>query len=327
MSSRLLDQLRDVIRVRNYSIRTEQAYVQWARRFILFNEKRHPKEMHDQEVIDYLTYLAVKRKVAANTQNQALNALVFLYKHVVNKPLGDITSAARAKRPRKLPTVLSRDEVKELLLRLRGTHLVIGALLYGSGLRLMECLRLRVKDIDFSYSCIHIHDGKGAKDRIVTLPSQLHTVLANHLHHTQLMHRADLRKDLGEVYLPFALARKYPNAARDWKWQYVFPSSKTSIDPRSNRHTRHHIYLSTFQKAMRRAVKESNITKQASSHTLRPLLRNPCIGKRHGHTHCAAATGSCLTGDDRNIYACTEKGRSCGSKSARGSLPSLEVCF
>lgn len=269
MAIRFLDQLRQAIRVRNYSIRTEQAYVQWARRFILFHGKRHPESMHDREVVEFLTHLAVKRNVSASTQNQALNALVFLYRRVLDNPLGDITSAARAKKPKKLPVVLTRQEVFSLLVRLEGVHRIIGSLLYGSGLRLLEGLRLRIKDIDFSYSSIHIHLGKGAKDRIVVLPQPLQKPLADHIHQVRLIHAEDLKNGFGEVYLPIALARKYPNAATDWKWQYLFPASKPGKDPRSNLFARHHLHASAFQKIMRKAVTKSGISKPASSHTLR----------------------------------------------------------
>lgn len=269
MTLPLLDQLRHTLRTRNYSLRTEDSYVHWVRRYILFHNKRHPAELGDAAVVAFLTHLAVDRKVSANTQNQALNALVFLYKQVLRQPLGDISAAARAKRPQRLPTVLSREEVTTILIRLEGKHRTVGALLYGSGLRLMECLRLRVKDLDFNYSCIHVHDGKGAKDRIVSLPEQLHAPLKRLLHEAQLLHDADRAKGLGDVWMPPALRRKYPNASTEWKWQYVFPASRTGEDPRSERLRRHHIDASTFQKAMRQAVISSGITKPASSHTLR----------------------------------------------------------
>ena len=269
MSTKLLDQLRAAIRTRHYSMRTEQAYVYWARRFILFHNKRHPKEMHDLQVVQFLTHLAVNKGVASSTQNVALNALVFLYRHVLANPLGDISSATRAKKPRKLPLVLSQEEVGMLLLRLNGVYLLIGALLYGSGLRLLECLQLRVKDIDFSYHCLHIREGKGAKDRVVTLPKQIHATLSDHLNKTRLIHQQDLNNGYGEVHLPHGLARKFRNAANEWKWQYVFPAIRVSIDPRSGKTRRHHLDVSTFQKAIRKAVKDSKISKPASSHTLR----------------------------------------------------------
>jgi integron integrase len=225
--------------------------------------------MHDQQVIEFLSYLAVERDVAANTQNQALNALVFLYRHVIAKPLGDISSSVRARKPQKLPVVLSRDEVKALLVQLRGVHQLVGSLLYGSGLRLLECLQLRVRDIDLDYSCIHIHNGKGAKDRVVALPKQLHQPLTSHLHQTRLIHDADLAAGFGEVFLPAAIARKYVNAATEWKWQYVFAAKRISNDPRSNRRGRHHMDVSAFQKMIRRAVVAADIARPASSHTLR----------------------------------------------------------
>ena len=269
MPERLLDQLRRAIRTLNYSPRTEQAYTQWARRYIRFHRLRHPADMHDRQVIEFLSYLAVERDVSANTQNQALNALVFLYRHVLANPLGDISSSVRARKPQKLPVVLSREEVKALLVQLQGVHQLIGSLLYGSGLRLLECLQLRVRDLDFNYSCIHIHNGKGAKDRIVALPKQLHQPLASHLHQTRMVHDADLAAGLGEVHLPVSIARKYVNDAIQWKWQYVFPSKRISNDPRSNRRGRHHLDVSAFQKMIRRAVIAADISKSASSHTLR----------------------------------------------------------
>jgi len=269
MSSPLLNQLRQTLRTRNYSYRTEEAYVQWVRRYILFHDKQHPRDLNDNHVIAFLTWLAVDRKVSANTQNQALNALAFFYKQVLGHALGDISMAVRAKKPQKLPVVLTRDEVRDVLIHLEGTHRLVASLLYGSGLRLMECLRLRVKDIDFNYQCIHVHDGKGAKDRVVTLPPQLELPLKRLLYETQLTHVADKAKGFGQVWLPSALARKYPNAAGEWKWQFVFAATRIGEDPRSSHRGRHHIDRSTFQKAMRVAVLKSSITKPASSHTLR----------------------------------------------------------
>lgn len=264
-----MNQLRDILRVKNYSYRTEEAYVQWVRRYILFHNKQHPRDLYDDAVVAFLTWLAVERKVSANTQNQALNALAFFYKQVLDRPLGDISAAARAKKPQRLPVVLTRDEVRALLVRLRGNNRLVGALLYGSGLRLMECLRLRVKDIDFDYSCVTVRDGKGGKDRVVTLPQQLHGALQRHLHEVRLLHESDRAQGEGSVWLPSALARKYPNAPREWKWQYVFPASKMSDDPRSTHHGRHHVAKSVFQRAIRQAVRDAHITKPASAHTLR----------------------------------------------------------
>mgnify|MGYP003633602743 CR=1 FL=1 len=266
---KVLDQLRHTIRVKGYSIRTEHTYLEWLRRFIRFHNMTHPKDLREPEVVEYLTNLAVKRKVSASTQNQALNALVFFYKHVMQEPLGDITQSVRAKQPKKLPTILSRDEVRKILSVLKGDNQLIGAILYGSGLRLMECLRLRVKDLNFEYACLHIHDGKGMKDRVVMLPSQLHRPLQSLLHRNFLQHQNDVENGIAGVYLPHALARKYPQAPTEWKWQYLFPATRVSRDPRSKRVGRHHFHITAFQKVMRAAVVEANITKQASSHTLR----------------------------------------------------------
>ena len=229
MASRFLQQLRSVIRTRGYSSSTERAYVDWARRFIRFHNLKHPAELHDAEVIAFLTHLAVDRKVSAGTQNQALNALVFMYRHVLKLPLGDITAATRAKRPLKLPVVLTRQEVRLILNNLEGVHRLIASLLYGSGLRLLESLRLRVKDLDFEYRSVHVHNGKGQKDRIVALPDTLVKPLQRHLHQVQMIHESDIARGLGGVQLPNALARKYKNANREFKWQYVFPASRPSV--------------------------------------------------------------------------------------------------
>ena len=225
--------------------------------------------MHDSEVIQFLSHLAVNRNVSANTQNQALNALVFLYRNVIGNPLGDISAAVRAKKPQKLPVVLSRQEIRSLLTQLEGVHRLIGGLLYGSGLRLLECLRLRIKDLDFDYRCIHVHNGKGGKDRIVTLPDVLLSPLRDHCHQTKLTHRADLQRGFGQASLPSALARKYANATTEWKWQYVFPSTRISTDPRTGHRGRHHLDVSAFQKVIRKSVQHADIQKPASSHTLR----------------------------------------------------------
>lgn len=266
---KLLDQLKAQIRVRNYSPRTEQAYVQWARRYIRFHKLRHPKELGEPEVSEFLTHLAVKREVSASTQDQALNALVFLYRHVLNRPLGDITTATRARKSLKLPTVLSREEVRLILLGLTGRNRLVGSLLYGSGIRLMECLQLRVKDIDYDYNCLHIRNGKGGKDRIVTLSEQLHLPLKEHLFTVEQTFQRDTERGFGSVYLPPALARKHKKASTEWAWQYVFPAKSLSTDPRSGVVRRHHIDATTFQKAIRKSLIESRIPKRASSHTLR----------------------------------------------------------
>ena len=269
MASRLLNQLRETLRLRNYSLRTERAYTAWVVRFIRYHGMRHPETLGEREVVQYLTHLAVDRQVSASTQNQAFAALLFLYRYVVGRPLDDISATVRAKKPSKLPVVLSRDEVVRVLNELRGPYKLVGAMLYGSGLRLLECLKLRTKDLEFRYQTIHVHDAKGAKDRIVTFPKALHHPVRIQLEHARLLHQSDLAQGYGEVYLPNALARKYKTAARSWGWQYVFPADRLSKDPRSARTARHHLYPATFQKAFKRAVLAAKVTKPASSHTLR----------------------------------------------------------
>jgi integron integrase len=266
---RLLDQVRDKIRLKHYSIRTEQAYLDWIKRFILFHGKRHPENLGSAEVEQFLTHLAVERKVAASTQNQALNAIVFLYTEVLGRELGWLDNMERAKRPARLPVVLTATEVRALLVRLEGHHWLMASLLYGAGLRLMECVRLRVKDIDFEYTQITVRDGKGDKDRVTMLPGSLVTSLKTHLEKVKALHEQDLQGGFGEVYLPFALARKYPRAGREWGWQYVFPASQRSSDPRSDKERRHHIAEQALQRAIKKAVREAGIAKPASCHALR----------------------------------------------------------
>lgn len=220
--SRLIDQLRSTLRVRHYSIRTEQAYVQWVKRFIYFHQKRHPKDMSEKKITAFLSHLAVNRRVAASTtQGQALSAILFLYKHVLDHDLEWLNDIVRAKRPLRLPTVLSRDQVRSLLAELNGTNKLVGHLLYGSGMRLIECLRLRVKDIDFEYQQIMIREGKGGKDRVTLLPERVVSPLTRHLQRVRRIHQMDLEQGHGSVYLPFALAKKYPGANTDWGWQYT----------------------------------------------------------------------------------------------------------
>jgi len=267
--SPFLERIREAIRVRHYSIRTERTYIEWARRFILFHGKRHPEQMGEAEVAAFLTHLAVDRNVAASTQNQALNALVFVYKHVLDRPLGDISDAVRAKRPARLPVVLSQDEVRRLLAELRGAQWLIACLQYGSGLRLMESIRLRVKDLEFDRRAVIVREGKGGKDRVVTLSDALVEPLQRHLASRRNLFDQDSTQGFGSVYLPHALARKYPNAERSWAWQYVFPSTRLSRDPRSGTTRRHHLDESVVQKAVARAVRKCGIEKPASCHTLR----------------------------------------------------------
>jgi integron integrase len=266
---KLLDQVRDVIRRKHYSFRTEQIYLDWTRRFILFHGKRHPGEMAEVEVTQFLTHLARDGGVAASTQNQALSALLFLYKEVLRQEIGWLDQVERVKRPARLPVVLTKDEVRKVFAQLHGTHRLMAGLLYGSGLRLMECVRLRVKDVDFSYAHIVIRDGKGAKDRVTMLPVNLAQTLERHLQKVKAQHDEDLEAGLGSVYLPTALQKKYPNAPKEWSWQYIFPSSRISLDPRSQQRRRHHVEESSLQMAMKRAVRAAGISKPATCHSLR----------------------------------------------------------
>ncbi len=269
MEVKLIPQLRSAIRVRNYSIRTEETYVFWVKRYIRFHKLTHPAELGDTAVAQFLTHLAVDRDVSANTQNLALSSLVFLYRHVLDRPLGDVTSAVRAKKPQKLPTVLSRSEVAAIIRELDGTHKIIASMLYGSGLRLMEAIQLRVKDLNFEYACIQVNDAKGAKDRIVTFPEVLHKAVQVHLAQVHQVHEGDLMAGFGQVYMPYAFARKSPAATKSWPWQYVFPSKRVGHDPRSNRRGRHHVSPSTFQRALKIAVGKAGVNSRASSHTFR----------------------------------------------------------
>jgi len=266
---KLLDQVRDLIRLKHYSIRTEQAYLGWIRRFILFHHKRHPKEMGKAEIEAFLTHLAVQENVAASTQNQAMNAILFLYRHVLKQDLDWLEDVTPAKQPARLPVVLTVPEVQAVLARLDGQYWVMASLLYGSGLRLMECLRLRVKDLELTRRELIVRDGKGAKDRITLLPDKLIQPLQTQLERVKVIHRQDLQQGFGAVYLPYALESKYPNANREWAWQYVFPADKRSIDPRSGVERRHHLGETALQQAVRNAVRQAGIDKPASCHTFR----------------------------------------------------------
>lgn len=266
---KLLDQVRYAIRTKHYSYRTEEAYVNWIIRFILYHNKRHPKEMGEKEINQFLTYLAVEEKVSASTQNQALCAVVFLYKHVLNKKLGDFGQLEWSKKSRRIPVVFSRVEVKSIIKHIYGDKWIMANLLYGAGLRLSECLRLRVKDIDFVNNCIIVRDGKGEKDRVTVLPEIVKAPLKEHLLKREKLHQIDLKKGLGAVYLPYALARKYPNAEKELSWQYVFPASKYSVDPRSGIMRRHHVHEKSLQRAVKEAIRNAGIHKNGSCHTLR----------------------------------------------------------
>lgn len=266
---RLLDQVRDRIRRKNYSIRTEESYTAWVRRYILFHGKRHPAEMGAPEVESFLSHLASERNVAASTQNQALSALLFLYREVLDVELPWLDNVQRAKKPQRRPVVLTADEVRSVFVHLEGKKWLMASLLYGTGMRLMECLRLRVKDIDFSMRQITVRSGKGDKDRVTMLPDSLVEPLMGQLEKARIIHERDLAEGFGDVYLPHALDRKYPHAGHEWGWQYVFPASKRSLDPRSNKKRRHHADEKTLQRAMKQAVRAAGLTKPASCHTLR----------------------------------------------------------
>lgn len=266
---RLLDQVRYTLRTRHYAFRTEQTYLNWIKRFILFHQKRHPKEMNATEIEQYLTHLAVTKNVTASTQNQALCALLFLYQQVLQIELDRPLDAVRAKAPQRLPTVLSQAEVSRVLKHVPEHYRLMVQLLYGSGLRLMECVRLRVKDIDFEQGYIIVRNSKGNKDRSTILPEMLRAALHRQLDYAKVLHRNDLACGYGSVYLPKALSRKYRNASKTWGWQYVFPAARRSTDPRTQITRRHHIGEKGLQRAVKRAAKAANIHKHVGCHTFR----------------------------------------------------------
>jgi integron integrase len=266
---RLLEQVADSIRRKHYSRRTEEAYVHWIKRFIFFSGKRHPRELGSVEVTAFLSHLARERDVAAATQNQALSALLFLYKEVLGQPLPWLDQIDRAKRPARLPSVLSVAEVRRLLAAMRGTKWLMASLLYGAGLRLRECLKLRVKDVDFDYRQILVRDAKGAKDRVTMLPASIIEQLKTHLARAKSLHEADLASAHGDVELPDALARKYPKAAYGWGWKFVFPSHKLSTDPATGAIRRHHVYENYVIRGVKDAAHAAGIAKHVSCHTLR----------------------------------------------------------
>ena len=266
---KLLDQVRDQVRVRQLSRRTEKAYVGWARRFILFHGKRHPAEMAETEVNAFLTHLAVEGKVSASTQTQALCAVLFLYRHVLGIQLGELEGLVRAKRRRKLPVVLTRDEVQRVLSGLSGPHRLFATLLYGTGLRLLEGLRLRVKDLDFEYGQVVVRQGKGKKDRLTVLPESLAPKLEEHLHRVRAIHQRDLADGFGRVALPGALARKYPSASTDWGWQFVFPASSRWRNRATGEEGRHQLHERTIQRAFKASVARAGLAKHATLHCLR----------------------------------------------------------
>jgi len=266
---RLMDQVRQVLRYHHYSYRTEQTYCDWIIRYVKFHgSQKHPKVMGKSEIEAFLSHLATNRKVAASTQRQALNALVFLYKHVLDKPIGDNIAPVKARRHRRPPVVMTKSEVRQVLAQMKGTHHLMAKVMYGGGLRLMECLRLRVMDLDFAKAQVYVR-GKGGKDRFTTLPPSIYEDLKAHLSRVKKLHEADLDAGYGDVYLPEALARKYPNASKEFRWQYVFPAKKLSKDPRSGAFRRHHVLESGLQKAVKIAADQVEITKRVSTHIFR----------------------------------------------------------
>ncbi len=266
---RLFDRVRDAARVRHYSRRTEKAYLAWIRRFILFHGKRHPADMDAPEITKFLSSLAVEGNVAASTQNQALSALLFLYRDVLGQDLPWLDDVVRAKRPPRLPVVLTRAEVRLVLSHVRGVPRLMSLLLYGSGLRLLECARLRVKDVDFGRNQLVVRGGKGDKDRVTMLPAVVKPGLARHLETVKEQHDEDLRRGAGWVELPSALARKYPNAGREWPWQWAFPATRMYVERTTGQRRRHHLHESVLQRAVREALQRSAIPKRATCHTFR----------------------------------------------------------
>lgn len=266
---KLMDRVRYYLRLHHYAYSTEQTYTEWIKHYIFFHNMRHPNLMGEKEIEEFLTYLAVEKNVAASTQNQALNAIVFLYKKVLDIELDERINAVRSKKPRKIPVAMTPDEVSKVMANIPDEHKLMVQLLYGCGLRLKECLRLRVLDLDFSYKTLTVRDGKGAKDRVTMFPESLIQKMQNHLVNIKQIHDRDLTAGYGEVYLPHALSRKYPNAPSEWKWQYVFPSGRVGKDPRSGKMRRHHFHDSTLQKMVKFAVRKSGVNKHIGCHTFR----------------------------------------------------------
>ncbi len=268
-SRKLLQRVRDSIRARHYSHRTEQAYVAWVKRYVVFHGKAHPGSLGVDAVREFLTDLAVRRNVSASTQSQALSAILFLYREVLRIDIGWVSDVERAKKPVRVPTVLSQDEVKRVLRHLKGAPLLMASLMYGAGLRLSECLSLRVKDVDFDRGLLLVHAGKGAKDRVTLLPRSVVTSMESHLKRVRGLYEDDMLDAELQASLPQGLSRKYPNAGREWPWQYVFPASRVYVEPETKQRLRHHQHESVPQRAMREAVRKCGITKRATCHTLR----------------------------------------------------------
>ncbi|WP_428356004.1 integron integrase [Methyloprofundus sp.] len=267
---KLIEQVREVMRYQHYQYRTEQTYCEWITRFIKFHGcQKHPREMGKLEIESFLSHLASERKVSASTQRQALNAIVFLYTKVLDLPVAEDIGHVRAKQQTRPPVVLTKHEIQQVFAWMKGDHLLMAKMLYGCGLRLMECIRLRIQDLDFGQGLVYIRDAKGGKDRVVVLPNSVREDLLFRVESVKKTHDADLLQGFGRVYIPEALARKYPNASQEFRWQYVFPAKKMSIDPRSGVQRRHHVLESGLQKAVKTAVDRAGITKRATCHTFR----------------------------------------------------------
>lgn len=270
-----------VIRAKGYSLATEKVYLLWIKRYIRYHDYRHPSEMGTEEISSFLSHLANDGHVSSSTQNQALNAIVFLYKAVLKVDIGDFSNYARAKKPQLLPVVLSSEEVREILHNLEGNYYLITALLYGCGLRLKECLRLRIKDVDFERKAIFVRHGKGKKDRSVPLPTSLADLMLLQINRVKKSHSLDLEKGFGSVFLPNALDKKYPNAANDFKWQYLFPSCNLSVDPRSGIKRRHHLHDSVLIKHIQKAAQKTGINKKITAHTFRHSFATHLLENNH----------------------------------------------
>lgn len=289
-----LEDTKSAIRLRHFSLSTEKTYLGWIARFKTFLKDRDPQRLETNDMKNYLTHLALHGRVSASTQNQAFNALLFLYRHTLHKEVADLTSVVRAKRKMNLPTVLSRDEAKSLLSNLNGVYLLMGQLMYGCGLRLMECLRLRIKDIDFESNLLMVRSGKGEKDRALMIPEKIREELVKHVASVKEIHDRDMKMGYGEVSLPDALEKKYPNAPREWSWQWLFPADKLSVDPRTGKVMRWHIHPSAIQRAVKDAVMKASLPKMASCHTLRHSFATHLLEAGHnirtiqellGHKH------------------------------------------
>ncbi|CAN2043725.1 Integrase/recombinase [Candidatus Magnetomoraceae bacterium gMMP-13] len=270
-NQKLLDQVRNTMRLKHYSIHTERAYCDWIKRYVRFHKMKSRDDLSEGEkkIEEFLTDLAVNGNVAPSTQSQAMNALVFLYKHILKEDLDGKINAKRARKKSNMPVVLTQEEVGKVIAFIGGTSQLVVKLIYGSGLRISEALRLRIKDIDYDMKTITVRSGKGAKDRVTTFPVSITPLLKDHLKKVKLIHQQDLARGYGEVYMPYALDRKYPTAGAEWKWQYVFPASKLSIDPRSKKVRRHHIDPSVVNKAIKVASRKAGLNKRITSHTFR----------------------------------------------------------